>query len=176
MGMATNTTSTPSYIPSYTEGESRQFVTLSIDNQLFGVNVAEVQDVLSPRPITMIPSAPPAVAGVLNLRGKIVTAIDVRIRLGLKPDEKVKESRSIVVEKGGEFYSLLVDNVGDVFTLPIKDFVPTPENIPSHWRDILTGVYKLEDGLMVVLNIENLLRFSDHVPTDDAISHEKDNA
>ena len=89
------------------------FVTMTIANQLFGIPVLQVQDVLGHQRITRIPLAPPEVAGSLNLRGRIVTAIDVRLRLGLPGRQKDKPEMSIVVDLRGELYSLIVDAVGE---------------------------------------------------------------
>src|SRR5215813_314004 len=90
-------------------GDYRDYVTMSIADQLFGIPVLKVQDVLGPQTITRVPLAPPEVAGSLNLRGRIVTAIDVRLRLGLEPRANQKPSMSVVVEHDGELYSVLVD-------------------------------------------------------------------
>src|SRR5271170_1708726 len=94
--------------------EQRQYVSIVIEGQLFGIPVLIVHDVLGPQRITRVPLAPPEVAGSLNLRGRIVTAINLRRRLKLPPLEADKISMSVVVDLGGELYSLLVDNVGEV--------------------------------------------------------------
>ena len=100
------------------KAESQDFVTMTIEGQLFGIPVLAVQDVLGPQQITKIPLAPPEVAGALNLRGRIVTAIDVRSRLKLVAWERGQDSMSVVVDHDGEFYSLIVDTVGEVLSLP----------------------------------------------------------
>ena len=99
------------------DGQSHDYVSIFIAGQMFGIPVLQVQDVLGPQRITRIPLAPPEVAGSLNLRGRIVTAIDVRTRLKLPKNAEGKESMSVVVDQGGEQYSLLVDNVGEVLSL-----------------------------------------------------------
>jgi purine-binding chemotaxis protein CheW len=96
---------------------NEDFVTMMISDQLFGIPVLQVQDVLGNQRITRIPLAPPEVAGSLNLRGRIVTAIDVRLRLGLPARPKDKPGMSIVVDLRGELYSLMVDGVGEVLSL-----------------------------------------------------------
>src|SRR5499427_9289807 len=98
--------------------ELHELVSVTVADQLFGIPVLQVQDVLGPQRITRIPLAPPEVAGSLNLRGRIVTAIDVRLCLGLDKRPAEMRGMSVVVEHGGEFYSLIVDNVGEVLTLP----------------------------------------------------------
>src|SRR5271165_5037882 len=97
--------------------DHEDFVTMFIEGQMFGIPVLVVQDVLGPQRITRIPLAPPEVAGSLNLRGRIVTAIDVRLCLGLEKRPADVQGMSVVVDHGGEFYSLIVDNVGEVLTL-----------------------------------------------------------
>src|SRR5690606_35209146 len=99
----------------------RDFVTARIGSQLFGIPVLAVRDILGPQRLTSIPLAPPEIAGALNLRGRIVTAIDLRRRLGLDPADRQK-SMSVVVDHHGELYSLLIDDVGEVLSAPPSGF------------------------------------------------------
>src|SRR5271168_2781875 len=101
------------------DGEACDFVSVTILDQMFGIPVLQVQDVLGPQRITRIPLAPAEVAGSLNLRGRIVTAIDLRTRLGLPKRAAGEKSMSVVVDQDGEAYSLLVDNVGEVLSLSV---------------------------------------------------------
>jgi purine-binding chemotaxis protein CheW len=141
-------------------GAESVLVTLTVAGQLCGVPVLAVRDVLAGQAITRIPLAPPEVAGSLNLRGRIVTAIDLRRRLGL-PDAPPGAPRvSIVTEQGGELYALLVDQVAEVLTLPEADFEPMPPNLPSAWTTHATGVFRLADRLLVVLDVGQLLALS----------------
>jgi purine-binding chemotaxis protein CheW len=135
----------------------REFVTATIGGQLCGLPVLQVQDVLGPQRITRIPLAPPEVAGSLNLRGRIVTSIDMRKRLGLPPRDDGQQSMSIVVEHHGELYSLMVDAVGEVLKLSEEDFERSPATLDPLWRNVSEGVYRLEDGLLVVLDSRILL-------------------
>jgi purine-binding chemotaxis protein CheW len=141
----------------------REFVTMYIDKQLFGIPVLQVQDVLGQQKITRVPLAPREVAGSLNLRGRIVTAIDVRIRLGLPPlkDKASGNDMSVVVDLGGEFYSLLVDQVGEVMNLPASDYEKTPATLDERWREVSDGVYRLKDTLLIVLDVKRLLRLEE---------------
>lgn len=140
-------------------GEQLEYVTMTIGGQWFGIPVLSVQDVLGPQNIAMIPLAPPEVAGSLNLRGRIVTAIDPRVRLGL-PDRKEDATvMSVVVEHLGELYSLLIDQVGEVLKLPSDRFEHSPASLDQRWRDISTGIYRLDDRLLIVIDIERLLNF-----------------
>ena len=140
-------------------GEQLEYVTLTIGGQWFGIPVLSVQDVLGPQNIAMIPLAPPEVAGSLNLRGRIVTAIDPRVRLGLPKREENETVMSVVVEHLGELYSLLIDQVGEVLKLPSNRFEHNPASLDPRWRDISTGIYRLDDRLVIVIDIERLLNF-----------------
>jgi purine-binding chemotaxis protein CheW len=132
-----------------------------IEGQMFGIPVLMVQDVLGPQKITRIPLAPPEVAGSLNLRGRIVTAIDVRMRLRLprRKDENT-DSMSVVVDMHGELYSLRVDSVGEVLSLPAAKFERNPPTLDPLWREFSTGIYRLENKLLVILDVPRLLDFT----------------
>jgi len=150
---------TANQLPAKSEaGSNREFVTMFVDGQLFGIPVLQVQDVLGPQKITRVPLAPLEVAGSLNLRGRIVTAIDVRTRLGLPARGKEEKSMSVVADHAGEFYSLIVDQVGEVMTLSSSSYEKTPATMEACWRDISDGVYRLEDKLLLVLDVNKLLR------------------
>jgi len=140
--------------------EHQQYATVVISDQLFGIAVECVQDVLAAQNITRIPLAPPEVAGALNLRGRIVTAIDVRTRLGLPPIEQQSQKMSVVVEYKGEPYSLNIDAVGEVLTLPLDRFEANPPTLDAVWRDISTGVYRLDGKLLVIVDVERLLNIN----------------
>ena len=144
-----------------TTEDHEDFVTMFIEGQMFGIPVLVVQDVLGPQKITRIPLAPPEVAGSLNLRGRIVTAIDVRMRLRL-PQRKadVGEGMSVVVDMRGELYSLRVDQVGEVLSLPGAKFERNPPTLDPLWREFSTGIYRLEEKLLVILDVPRLLDFT----------------
>lgn len=140
--------------------EVRDFVTMRVNGQLFGIPVIVVQDVLRPQKITPVPLAPREVAGSLNVRGRIVTAIDVRARLGLDSAAAKSPYMLVAVEHKNEIYSLIVDNVGEVLSLSMKDFEHNPSNLPPQWQQVSMGVYRLKSELLVVLDVENLLSFN----------------
>jgi purine-binding chemotaxis protein CheW len=140
--------------------ENREFVTVTIADQLFGIPVLSVQDVLGPQKITRIPLAPPEVAGALNLRGRIVTAIDVRRRLDLPPRAADVAGMSVVVEHKGEPYSLMIDSVGEVLSVPFEAYERNPATLNSRWREISGGIYRLDGKLLVVLEVDLLLDFT----------------
>ena len=136
---------------------SEDLITLTIAGHQFGIPVLQVQDVLGPQRVTRVPLAPPEVGGSLNLRGRIVTAIDVRLRLGLPPRPKDSPGMSIVVELYGELYSLMVDEVGEVLSLSPDDFERTPATLDVRWRELSSGIYRLNGALLIVLEVDRLL-------------------
>ena len=137
----------------------KDFVTMRVAGRLFGIPVMLVQDVLRPQKITPIPLAPKEVAGSLNLRGRIVTAIDVRKRLGLEARAEKEKYMLVAVEHKNDIYSLVVDSVGEVLSLSIKDFQANPTNLNPNWQQVSLGIYRLKEELLIVLDAENLLSF-----------------
>jgi len=137
---------------------SQHFLTIIVAEQRFGIPILQVQDVLGQQNVTRVPLAPPEVAGSLNLRGRIVTAIDVRKRLGLEPRtaENTKEM-SVVVEHDNELYSLIIDRVGDVLTLSDDTFEHTPGTLDAIWREIASGIYRLKGELLIILDVPKFL-------------------
>ena len=142
--------------------DHRDYVTMSIGDQMFGIPVLNVQDVLGSQQITRVPLAPPEVAGSLNLRGRIVTAIDVRLRLGMPKKDDGKTPMSVVVEHDGELYSLLVDAVGEVLSLNMKDYQRNPPTLNARLREFSDGIYRLNGSLLVVLSVGSLFNFGGH--------------
>lgn len=138
--------------------DTEDFVTFTIAEQLFGIPVLKVQDVLSTHNITRIPLAPPEIAGSLNLRGRIVTAMDVRLRLGLAPRQS-GNAMSIVAEHEGELYSLMVDAVGEVLALKSSDWERNPPTLEPKFREYSLGIYRLDHKLLVVLDVNRLLDY-----------------
>lgn len=138
---------------------SEMFVTLSVADQIFGIPILQVRDILGPQKIAPVPLAPPEVCGSLNLRGRIVTAMDVRIRLGIPQLPDRASCMSIVVDHDGELYSLIVDKVGEVMSLPSSDFEKNPSTLDPKWQEIANGIYRLKESLLVVLDVTRFLRF-----------------
>ncbi len=138
--------------------QSKDFLTIIIADQRFGIPILQVQDVLGDQTVNNIPLAPPEVAGSLNLRGRVVTAIDVRCRLGIEPQAAEESSgMSVVVEHGNELYSLIIDRVGDVLSLKDDAFENNPPTLDAVWREISGGIFRLEGELLVVLDVPRLL-------------------
>jgi purine-binding chemotaxis protein CheW len=139
----------------------RVFVTLTVADQLCGVPVLGVRDILGEHAITRIPLAPAEIAGSLNLRGRIVTAIDLRRRLHLPPAPAQQPPMSVVAEQGGELYALLVDQVSEVMSLKASAFERNPPTLPPDWAQFSSGIYRLEGRLLVVLDVGKLLALSE---------------
>lgn len=137
--------------------ELEDFVSFTIGKQLFGVPILKVQDILKPDSIASIPLAPPEIKGSINLRGRIVTVIDVRVRLGLEPREDSADSMGVTVEQNQDLYTLLVDRIGDVVSLAKDKFEKNPGTLDTKWREFASGVFRLDKSLMVVLDVERLL-------------------
>lgn len=134
------------------------FVSFVLAGERLGIPVERVQEVLNPQAISPVPLAPDAVAGFLNLRGQIVTALDLRARLGLPARDGAQRSMNVVVRDRDELFSLLVDEVGDVVEPAGRAVEPTPPTLAPEWRACALGVLRLEEHLLVVLDVDALLR------------------
>jgi purine-binding chemotaxis protein CheW len=133
---------------------NRQFCTFYLDGLLFGVDLHNVQEVIRFLKTTRVPLAPPTVCGLLNLRGQIVTALDLRRRLGLNPLTEGSVPMNVVVRGADGTVSLLVDEIGDVVEVEDSSFEPPPETLRGAVRSMILGVHKLKDRLMHVLDVE----------------------
>jgi purine-binding chemotaxis protein CheW len=138
---------------------SAQLATFRLADDLFGVPVFQVQEVLMQQPHTPTPGAPPAVAGLINLRGQVVTALDLRIRLSLPPRsaEEAATSINVVVRNGDEVWSLLVDRIGDVIEVDESQFEPPPDTLHGPMHELILGAYKLEGELLLLLDVKHAL-------------------
>jgi len=138
--------------------ETRQFVTMTVAGQSFGLPILEVHDIVVPEKITRVPLAPREVAGLINLRGKIVTAIDMREVLRVPPATGGQKRVGVTVSHRGETYTLLVDAVGEVIELGAELFEANPPTLDSRWRQLAEGVFRLEHGLLVVLRVDRIMQ------------------
>ena len=132
--------------------EEQQFCTFYLDNYFFGVEVENVQEVIRYQEMTQVPLAPKVVQGLINLRGQIITAIDMRRRLEMPDREEGVLPMNVVVRTEDGAVSLLVDEIKDVLEVPLDDFEPPPETIKGVTRDLVRGVYKLKDQLLLILD------------------------
>ena len=134
-----------------------EYVTASIGEQLFGLPIARAQDVFVVDRLTRVPLAAPEIAGVLNLRGRIVTAIDLRRRLGLAREAEDRKRMAIGIEHKGESYGLLIDAIGEVMKLPSAEREDNPINLEPRLARVSAGVHRLDDRLLVVLDVDRVL-------------------
>lgn len=136
---------------------SRQFCTFHLDDLYLGVEVRQVQEVLRYQRMTRAPLAPPVVKGLINLRGQIVTALDLRQRLGLPPASADTLPMNVVVRTADATVSLLVDDIGDVAQVDESLFERPPETLKGHCRALVRGAYKLQGRLLLELDTEEVL-------------------
>jgi len=134
--------------------KTTQFCTFYLDKLLFGVELRCVQEVIRTLEITTLPLAPAVVKGLMNLRGQIVTAIDLRRRLDLEAASAEAHPMNVVVRSGDGAVSLLVDSIGDVVEAGESSFEPPPETLRGPVRGMIAGIHKLKGQLMHVLDIE----------------------
>jgi purine-binding chemotaxis protein CheW len=138
-------------------GNLKEYVTAMIGGQLFGLPILRVQDVFKPERVTRVPLAPAEIAGVLNLRGRIVTLVDLRRRLDLPPPADIKPQMAIGVEWRNESYGLLIDSIGEVLKLDDEAREPNPVNLDDGLARISLGIHRLDDQLLLVLDVERVL-------------------
>jgi len=137
-----------------------EYVTVMLDGQLFGLPIARVQDVFMPDRLTRVPLAPPEIAGVLNLRGRIVTAVDLRVRLGMAPRGDGRPPMAVGIELKGESYGLLIDTVGEVMKLADSSREANPVNLDARLARVSAGVHRLEGQLLVILDVDRVLEMT----------------
>jgi purine-binding chemotaxis protein CheW len=146
-----------SSITENTDGSVTEYVTAVIGDQLFGLPISRVQDVFVPERLTRVPLAQPDIAGVLNLRGRIVTAIDMRGRLGLPGRDDGRPPMAVGIESKGESYGLLIDTIGEVLKLSDATLEPNPVNLDAQLVRVAAGVHRLEKQLLVILDVDRVL-------------------
>jgi purine-binding chemotaxis protein CheW len=135
-----------------------QYVTFRVGEMFFGVDVARVQEIIRHQPMTPVPLAPDIVRGLVNLRGQIITAIDMRALLQMDKFAVNSTPMNVVIQAGGEVLSLLVDGIGDVLDVNHRTYEPTPETVKPRLAAILDGVFKLDSQLLLILNTDNCLQ------------------
>jgi len=132
---------------------SRQFATFEVADQLFGVEVHTVQEVLSYNEYTPVPLAPPAVGGLFNLRGQVIAAVDLRVQLGLVRQAMQGPVMNVILRGDGEPVSLLVDRIGEVVDLDDDAFEGPPDTLSGPTRELVTGTFKMDGRLMLALDV-----------------------
>ena len=143
--------------PKNAQQNSTEYVTATIGGQLFGLPIVRVQDVFIAQGLTKVPLAPPEVAGLINLRGRIVTLIDLRRRFGLGQREDANSSMAIGVELRAESYGLLIDSVGEVLKLDDVAREPNPINLDTRLARVSAGIYRLDGQLLIVVDVDRVL-------------------
>ena len=132
---------------------SRQYATFEVDDQLFGLDVAKVQEVLSFHEYTPVPLAPRSIGGLFNLRGQVIAAVDLRVQLGLARQALQGPVMNVILRGDGEPVSLLVDRIGEVVDLDDDTFEPPPDTLSGPTRELVVGTFKLDGRLMLALDV-----------------------
>ena len=138
--------------------DARQYATFVVHDLFLGVDVLKVQEVLRYQQMTPVPRADGVIVGLINLRGQIVAAFDMRRRLGLPERPGGRTPMNVVVRNDDGAVSLLVDEIGDVIEVESDDFEPPPETVSRAAREVIEGVYKLPDRLLLALSAEKALK------------------
>jgi purine-binding chemotaxis protein CheW len=138
-------------------GAEFAYVAMEIGGQTFGLPINDVHEVFSVNRITPVPLAPPMVTGLINLRGRVVTAICLRTLLGMDKTPGRRDRMAVGVESGREPFALLVESIGDVMRLQASTLEPCPVHIGAAWRAVSQGVYRLETGIIVILDLKQTL-------------------
>jgi purine-binding chemotaxis protein CheW len=133
------------------------YIAMKVGGQIFGLPINDVHEVFSVTRITPVPLAPPMVTGLINLRGRVVTAICLRTLLGMDETPGRRDRMAVGLESGGELFALLVDSVGDVMRLRASTLEPCPVHIGGAWRSVSHGVHRLETGILVILDLKRAL-------------------
>ncbi len=144
--------------------QSEQFCTFFLDGHFFGVPVQQVQEVIRYQEMTRVPLVPQVVRGLINLRGQIVTAIDLRRRLGMSERPADQLPMNVVVRTDDGALSLLVDEIGDVIEVEEKTFEQPPETLKGMAQEVIRGVHKLPERLLLVLDTERAVNVADPSP------------
>lgn len=146
---------------------SRQYATFEVADQLFGLDVAKVQEVISFGEYTPVPLAPTSVGGLFNLRGQVIAAVDLRVQLGLAPRTAGGPAMNVIVRTDEESVSLLVDRIGEVIELPDTAFEPPPDTLTGPSRHLITGAFKLDGRLMLALDTNRAVNTSGRAVADE---------
>ena len=140
-----------------TRGELRQFISFSVGEEEYGLELLRVKEVIRVREITWLPKAPSFVKGIINLRGDVIPIIDLRDKFGLEAKEATANTRVIVVEVEGKLMGMVVDSASQVVRIPADQIDPPPPVFGGRAQDFITGVGKIEDKLIILLNSDAIL-------------------
>lgn len=140
-------------------GETVEYVTVMVGEEIFGLPIDRVHDVFIATNLTEVPLAPREIIGLLNLRGRVVTALCLRRRLGLPDREETGRDMAVGLEHQGEAFGLLVDQVGEVMKLSPDTHEQNPANMDPRWAAVAKGVHRLDGRLLVILDVDGVLNF-----------------
>lgn len=135
----------------------RQVATFYVDNLLLGVEIQKVREINRHHTITEVPHAPDFVRGVINLRGEVVTVVDMRCALGLPPSDSIENSRTVIIHSQDEVIGLVVDRIADIYQLNVDEIVAPPANVGSVDAQVFEGVWTMDDRIIVLLDVEAVL-------------------
>jgi purine-binding chemotaxis protein CheW len=138
-------------------GDETEFVTFMLGEQAFGLPIQRVHEVFSANQITSVPLAPPMIKGLLNLRGRVVTAVCLRTLMGIDGEAASGDRMAIGIESAGEQFALLVDRIGDVMRLSGAGLEPNPIHLAASWQSLSRGVYRLDGSILVILELDKLI-------------------
>lgn len=150
--------------------DTRQLCTFHLDDLTLGIDVGNVQEVLQTQYLTRVPLAHESVAGLVNLRGQIVTAVNLRACLNRPFDGQPQNSLSMIIRSDSALISLLVDRMGDVIDVDEADFSEPPETLDRRAVELIRGAYKLPDGLLLVLGSESIVAHVTSLHDSDRIA------
>ncbi len=140
-----------------TQGELRQFISFSVGDEEYGLELLRVKEVIRVREITWLPKAPSFVKGIINLRGDVIPIIDLRDKFGLEAKEATANTRVIVVEVDGKLMGMIVDSASQVVRIPADQIDPPPPVLGGFSQEFITGVGKMDDKLIILLNSDAVL-------------------
>ncbi|MGO9310926.1 MAG: chemotaxis protein CheW [Spirochaetia bacterium] len=144
-------------------GELRQFISFSVGEEEYGLELLRVKEVIRVREITWLPKAPSFVKGIINLRGDVIPIIDLRDKFGLEPSAQTAATRVIVVEVEGRLMGMVVDSASQVVRIPADQIDPPPPVLGGFSQEFITGVGKMEDKLVILLNVDAVLTVDERI-------------
>lgn len=150
--------------------EEKQFVVFQLSKETYGVNIGQVSEIITMQQITKVPHTIEFIEGIINLRGRVIPVVDLRKRFGLAYDEITRNTRIVVIEIGGNTLGMIVDGVSEVLRIASDTVEAPPPAITSVDADYLEGVAKLEDRLIILLNLEKVLSKQEQIELENMVN------
>ncbi len=135
----------------------QQLIKFQVSDETFGIGITQIFQILKPQEIFKVPNTPPFVEGLLNLRGKVLTVFNLRKRFNLPPKENDENTKIIIINMNGYLLGFIVDSVTEIVRVPDEEIETTPPSITSFDKRFISGVAKLGDKLILLLNLEKVL-------------------